>query len=87
MEQRSPRRSARARKIPIMDGKKRPRKDAYDISVVDPDEEWSTLPSRKKFKPRFEVTKRRVLLSLLTFYPVLLRPLKQLNLFVYLVYR
>ena len=62
LEQRSPHRSARARKIPIMDGKKPPRKDAYDISVADPDEEWSTLPFRKKFKPRFEVTKRRVLL-------------------------
>ena len=66
MEQRSPRGSAC---IPIVDAKKCPRKDAYDVTVVDPDEEWSTLPSQKKFKPRFEVT-NHALLNLQTFYPV-----------------
>ena len=66
VEQRSPRGLVR---IPIVDAKKRPRKDAYDVSVVDPDEEWSTLPPRKKFKPRLEVT-NHALLNLQTFYPV-----------------
>ncbi|KAF9480935.1 hypothetical protein BDN70DRAFT_920174 [Pholiota conissans] len=32
--------------------KARPKRDAYHFSAEDPDEEWSTLPSRKKTKQR-----------------------------------
>lgn len=56
VEQGSPHHSARTRKIPIVDTKKRPRKNAYDVSVADRDEEWSTLPSRKKSKPSLTTT-------------------------------
>jgi hypothetical protein len=37
--------------------KTRPKQDAYLFSAEDPDEEWTTLPSRKKKKPKSSLSR------------------------------